>query len=225
MPVFLNGDPNRLRQVIVNLLGNSIKFTEHGGLEVRVEPDPDRHRAGRLRFAISDTGIGIPAGKVDRIFESFSQADTSTTRKYGGTGLGLSISRQLVELMDGRIWVESAVGRGSTFFFTATFGVQSDQSERAAPKTGAAAAAPPPLPAGLRILLADDSNDNRFLILSYLNQSEVSIDIAENGARALIESPLGKRLQRLELADNEVTAERLAELIRARQSEPAAPAP
>jgi signal transduction histidine kinase len=182
VPVFFVGDPNRLRQVIINLLGNSIKFTEHGGVTLRVDPDPVDSRPGRLRFAISDTGIGIPEDKVDLIFESFSQADSSTTRNYGGTGLGLTISRQLVELLGGQIWVESTVGRGSTFFFTASFGVQADQSERTAPKaTTAAAATSEALRPGLRILLADDSDDNRFLILSYLNQAQASVDIAENG--------------------------------------------
>jgi signal transduction histidine kinase len=186
LPVFRIGDPSRLRQVIINLLGNSIKFTEHGGVDVRVEPDPGDSRPGRLRFAISDTGIGIPEDKVDRIFESFAQADSSTTRKYGGTGLGLTISRQLVELLGGQIWVESTVGRGSTFFFTASLGVQADQSERTAPKaTAAAAATSEPLRSGLHILLADDSDDNRFLILSYLDQAQASIDIAENGEIAV----------------------------------------
>src|SRR5262249_17395045 len=103
IPVFLVGDPNRLRQVLINLLGNSLKFTETGGLEVRVEPDPGKAGPGKLRFAISDTGIGIAPDKVKAVFESFTQADTSTTRKYGGTGLGLTISKQLVELMGGRL--------------------------------------------------------------------------------------------------------------------------
>ena len=97
VPVYLRGDPNRLCQVLINLLGNSIKFTETGGLEVRVTLDPASNAAGCLRFAVADTGIGLPADKVDAVFESFSRADASTTRKYGGTGLGLTISRQLVE--------------------------------------------------------------------------------------------------------------------------------
>ena len=113
-PVYLIGDPNRLRQILINLLGNSIKFTEQGGLDVRVESDTP----GQLRFAVSDTGIGIAPEKVDTVFERFTQADSSTTRKYGGTGLGLTISKQLVELMGGQIWLESKVGQGSTFFFT-----------------------------------------------------------------------------------------------------------
>jgi signal transduction histidine kinase/HPt (histidine-containing phosphotransfer) domain-containing protein len=185
IPVFLIGDPNRLRQVILNLLGNSIKFTEQGGIEVRVEPNPEDTRPGFHRFAISDTGIGISEDKVDRIFENFAQADSSTTRKYGGTGLGLTISRQLVELMGGRVWVESTVGSGSTFFFTAGFGVQADQSERAAPEATAETATSKPLPYGLQILLADDSADNRFLIVSYLKEAQASIDTAEDGEQAV----------------------------------------
>ncbi len=194
VPIYLSGDPNRLRQIIINLLGNSIKFTEKGGLEVRVECDPDDPRPGRLRFCISDTGIGIPRDKLGVIFESFSQVDSSTTRKYGGTGLGLTISKQFVELMDGRIWVESEPGVGSNFFFTAGFGVQADQTAREPRPTasvgdpganGAAQTAPaqtdPAKLTGLRILLADDSDDNRYLILSYLRGAPVSIDVAENG--------------------------------------------
>ena len=182
VPLQLIGDPNRLRQIIINLLGNSIKFTDRGGLEVRVDADPDDNRPGRLRFGISDTGIGIPHDKLGLIFESFSQADSSTTRKYGGTGLGLTISKQLVELMDGRIWVESEVGVGSVFYFTAGFQVQADQSAKE--KKTQASAPIEDLEArisGLRILLTDDSDDNRYLIRSYLQRSLVEIEIAENG--------------------------------------------
>ena len=181
--VRLIGDPNRLRQVIINLLGNSIKFTEQGGLEVRVETDPAGSEPGRLRFAIVDTGIGIPQNKLGTIFESFSQADASTTRKYGGTGLGLTISKHLVELMEGRIWVESKVGEGSTFFFTARFDVDTDQSER----RNAAQVATTPLAdletaiGGLHILLVDDTDYNRFLILAYLRDAKPTVEIAENG--------------------------------------------
>jgi signal transduction histidine kinase/CheY-like chemotaxis protein len=188
VPLQLIGDPNRLRQIIINLLGNSIKFTDQGGLEVRVDLDPDDNRPTlvssrcRLRFGISDTGIGIPQDKLGLIFESFSQADSSTTRKYGGTGLGLAISKQLVELMDGRIWVESQVGVGSVFYFTAGFQVQADQSEKE--KKSQASAPIEDLEArisGLHILLADDADDNRYLIRSYLKHSQVEIEIAENG--------------------------------------------
>jgi signal transduction histidine kinase/DNA-binding response OmpR family regulator len=182
VPLQLIGDPNRLRQIIINLLGNSIKFTDHGGLEVRVEPDPDDRRPGRLRFGISDTGIGIPPDKLGLIFDSFAQADSSTTRKYGGTGLGLAISKQLVELMDGRIWVESRVGVGSVFFFTAGFQVQANQSvKEKKTMTSAPIEDLEAQVAGLHILLADDSDDNRYLIRSYLKRSNVEIEIAENG--------------------------------------------
>ena len=185
VPRYLIGDPHRLRQIVINLLGNSIKFTEHGGLEVHVDIDPESSEPGRLRFAVKDTGIGIPEDKLGLIFESFSQADASTTRKYGGTGLGLTISKHLVELMGGRIWVESQVGLGSTFFFTARFQVQADQTERPAdPGLHLAPASVAELEAraaGLRILLVDDSEDNRVLILSYLKRAHATIDIAENG--------------------------------------------
>lgn len=185
VPLYLVGDPSRLRQVIINLLGNSIKFTESGRLDVRVEQDPEDPRPGSLRLAVSDTGIGIPEDKLGLVFESFTQADTSTTRKYGGTGLGLTISRQLVELMGGRIWVESQVGSGSTFFFTVKLGVQENQLPRTE-QTGSKLS-PEALERkiyGLRILLADDSSDNRFLILSYLKGANCSIDIATNGQEA-----------------------------------------
>jgi signal transduction histidine kinase/DNA-binding NarL/FixJ family response regulator len=189
-PVWLVGDPNRLRQVLINLLGNSLKFTERGGLEVRVEPDPRDSTPGRLRFAVSDTGIGIPADKLDLVFGSFTQADTSTTRQYGGTGLGLAISQQLVELMGGRIGVESTPGVGSTFFFTAALGVQPNQPDaaretalRTSPETAAQHCA------GMRILLADDSEDNRFLVWSYLKSflktTASSLEIAQNGEQAV----------------------------------------
>ena len=193
VPVALRGDPNRLRQILINLLGNSIKFTDKGSLTVHVEPDTGESGEsipGRLRFGVSDTGIGIAPDKVHTVFESFSQADTSTTRKYGGTGLGLTISKQLTELMGGRIWVESTLGVGSTFFFTACLGVQEIQPDAPAGNETAHAAAPVTLEAleacakGMKILLADDSEDNRFLILSYLKRTESSVDIAENGAIA-----------------------------------------
>jgi signal transduction histidine kinase/CheY-like chemotaxis protein/HPt (histidine-containing phosphotransfer) domain-containing protein len=185
VPHYLVGDPNRLRQVMINLLGNSIKFTERGGLDIKVEPDPENSAPGRLRFGITDTGIGIPADKLTLIFESFTQVDSSTTRKYGGTGLGLTISKQLVELMGGRIWVESQVGVGSTFYFTAQFQVQEDQSERSVTQhtqdAQASIAELEALSAGLRILLVDDSEANRILILQYMKQIQSTIDIAENG--------------------------------------------
>lgn len=191
VPLGLIGDPNRLRQILINLLGNSIKFTDRGGLEVRICQDPDDNTPGRLRFGVKDTGIGIAPDKIHAVFESFTQADTSTTRKYGGTGLGLTISKQLVELMNGKIWVESQPGLGSTFFFTATLGVAAEQPDASHPAAGHEAkhtrtvAALESQASEMRILLADDSEDNRFLILSYLKRTNASVEIAENGAEAV----------------------------------------
>ncbi len=182
VPRMLVGDPLRLRQILLNLLGNAMKFTETGRLDVIVVRDPDGDGSGDLLFGVKDTGIGIPADKLGSIFENFSQADSSTTRKYGGTGLGLAISRRLVELMSGRIWVESRVGEGSTFLFTAKFGVSD--------RVPAAPEAPPATPRALQlpaahILLADDSEDNRFLIREYLKSSPCRLETAENGEIAL----------------------------------------
>ena len=124
VPVALVGDPGRLRQVIVNLAGNSLKFTEKGEVVVEVKVEDESEDYAILHFSVKDTGIGIPLEKQGKIFEAFSQADESTTRQYGGTGLGLSISSKLASMMGGKIWVESEPGEGSTFQFTAKFGLQ-----------------------------------------------------------------------------------------------------
>jgi signal transduction histidine kinase/CheY-like chemotaxis protein/HPt (histidine-containing phosphotransfer) domain-containing protein len=160
VPDRLIGDPGRLRQVLVNLAGNAIKFTERGEIVVRVDLEEDADTHARLHFSVSDTGIGIPADKVGAVFEAFTQADSSTTRKYGGTGLGLTISKRLVEMMDGRIWVESQLGRGTVFHFSARFGIQAKPSE-----------APPPLPVvlrGLTALVVDDNATNRRILAEVL---------------------------------------------------------
>jgi signal transduction histidine kinase len=117
------GDPTRLRQVLVNLVGNAIKFTEQGRIVVDVQTQKISQESVELHFSVQDSGIGIANDKQKMIFEAFTQADSSTTRKYGGTGLGLSITSRLVELMGGKIWVESVPGKGSTFHFTAKFGL------------------------------------------------------------------------------------------------------
>jgi signal transduction histidine kinase/HPt (histidine-containing phosphotransfer) domain-containing protein len=181
VPGRLIGDPGRLRQILLNLLGNATKFTERGEIALLVEMESAPAAVpAMLHFAVSDTGIGIPAERLSTIFDSFSQADASTTRKYGGTGLGLAISKRFVELMGGRIWAESVVGSGSTMNFTARFSI--------ATSTGPAAFKPATQsipPRALRILLADDSQENRFLIRGYLKDSGSMIDEVENGAQAV----------------------------------------
>ena len=133
LPEFVIGDPVRLRQVVLNLAGNAIKFTDRGEVVLRVEEEPGDADSLQLHFTVTDTGIGIPREKQKLIFEPFMQGDTSTTRRYGGTGLGLSISVRLIEMMGGRIWLESEVGQGSTFHFTARFGVVNNAVLRPAP--------------------------------------------------------------------------------------------
>ncbi|MDA1055715.1 MAG: ATP-binding protein [Planctomycetota bacterium] len=157
VPDDLIGDPGRLRQIVVNLVGNAIKFTSEGEIVVRVSKlsgDDDRVE---LQFSISDTGVGIPKEKQGRMFEAFEQADTSTTRDYGGTGLGLAISKQLVELMGGQIGIESEVGRGTTFTFTVSFGVQKNPTPRRE-------ASEREFLQGLNVLVVDDNATNRFIL-------------------------------------------------------------
>jgi len=181
VPTDLIGDPTRLRQVLLNLLGNAIKFTESGSVSLRITQDGDSSIPTALRFTISDTGIGIPGGKLEEVFEQFRQADSSTTRKFGGTGLGLTISKRLVELMGGRIWVESVVGEGSTFSFAVPFEIGSDATRRAGESVGTG----PELPLrALRILLVEDSADNSMITVAYLADTPYRVEIAETGAVA-----------------------------------------
>jgi PAS domain S-box-containing protein len=181
VPTDLVGDPTRLRQVLLNLIGNAIKFTESGEVSLRVTPDGNFSVPTALRFTIADTGIGISREKLGRVFERFTQADSSTTRRFGGSGLGLTISKRLVELMGGRIWVESIVNRGSVFAFAVPFEIWAGATRRAAVPVGTGLE--PPLPA-LRILLAEDSADNRTITLAYLEDTPYRVEIAETGAIA-----------------------------------------
>jgi PAS domain S-box-containing protein len=177
VPESLIGDPGRLRQVIVNLVGNAIKFTERGEVVVRVEAEQTEGNDVRLRFTVRDTGIGIPPDKRLVIFEAFAQADSSTTRHYGGTGLGLAIAAQIVELMGGRIWVESEMGKGSTFHFTAAF----QQATEAAPKTVSDLASLQ----GLRVLIVDDNDTNRRILEEMLASWRMQPASASSGTAAL----------------------------------------
>jgi PAS domain S-box-containing protein len=181
VPTDLVGDPTRLRQVLLNLLGNAIKFTESGEVSLRVTPDADSSVPTAMRFTVSDTGIGIPGEKLGRVFERFTQADSSTTRRFGGSGLGLTISKRLVELMGGRIWAASGVGEGSVFSFVVPFEIRVEATLRAV--TPVDTGPEPPLSA-LRILLAEDSADNCTITLAYLEDTPYQVEIAETGAIA-----------------------------------------
>ena len=181
LPQFLMGDPLRLSQVLVNLTGNAVKFTQRGHVAVRAELEPAVGDALRVRFSVEDSGIGLSGEQSARLFKSFAQADSSTTRQYGGTGLGLSISKRLVELMGGEIGVESMPGRGSTFWFTATF-------QRAPAHAEAPVAAKPAPPAnlrGARVLLVEDNAINQQVAAELLGSAGVTVDIAGNGLEAV----------------------------------------
>jgi CheY-like chemotaxis protein len=181
VPGDLVGDPTRLTQVLLNLVGNAVKFTESGQVALRVTQDAASSGPGTLRFTISDTGIGIPREKLGTVFERFTQADSSTTRKYGGTGLGLTISKRLVELMGGRIWVESEFGKGSVFSFAVPFEIWAGATQRSAVAVGTG----PELPLrALSILLVEDSPDNRTITVAFLQDTPYRVEIAENGAVA-----------------------------------------
>ncbi len=181
VPRNLIGDPTRLRQVLLNLLGNALKFTESGEVALRVTSDSEASASGALRFTISDTGIGIPEEKLGAVFERFTQADSSTTRRYGGSGLGLTISKRLVELMGGRISVESGLGKGSVFSFAVPLGIWAGAVRQAKVSVGACTELPLP---ELRILLVEDSPDNRTITVAYLRDTPYRVEIAENGAIA-----------------------------------------
>jgi PAS domain S-box-containing protein len=180
-PTYLVGDPTRLRQVLLNLIGNAIKFTKAGKVSLRVSPDGNGPVPTCLRFTITDTGVGIPDSKLGRVFERFTQADSSTTRRFGGSGLGLTISKRLVELMGGRIWVESVVEKGSVFSFAVPFEVWAGDEHGAAAPIGTG---PEPALPALRILLAEDSPDNCTITVAYLEDTPYQVDIAETGAIA-----------------------------------------
>jgi PAS domain S-box-containing protein len=180
VPEYITGDLHRLRQVLVNLIGNAVKFTEHGEVVVVVTLETQSAEAVHLHFTVKDTGIGIPPEKQDVVFDAFTQADGSTTRKYGGTGLGLAITTQIVQLMSGKIWLESEVGRGSTFHFTAPFGI-------AAAKTAAPSAADPDILRGSLALVVDDNKTNRIILAEMLARWGMRVESA-GGAEAALTS-------------------------------------
>ncbi|MDQ3623708.1 MAG: response regulator [Verrucomicrobiota bacterium] len=178
VPDGLAGDPFRLRQVIVNLVGNAIKFTDQGEIVVDVRNEPSEGEGIVLRFSVADSGIGIAPDKQRLIFEAFTQADTSTTRQYGGTGLGLTISSKLVAMMGGRIWVESEQGKGSTFHFTADF-------RAGDPFPAVRGAIHLPNLRDLPVLVVDDNATNRRIFEETLRNWQMQPTLAESGAEAL----------------------------------------
>jgi signal transduction histidine kinase len=177
VPTMVVGDPGRLRQVIINLVGNAIKFTDTGEvfIELSTEEEADDHV--RIRCVVKDTGIGIPADHSENLFTAFTQADASTTRRFGGTGLGLAISKQLVEIMDGAIHVDSEEGKGSTFWFTVLLG-KAEISERVDDSLAGVLA-------GKRVLVVDDHLINRRVLLECLKSWECIPDEAASGPQAL----------------------------------------
>ncbi|MBF0467856.1 MAG: response regulator, partial [Desulfamplus sp.] len=199
VPRFIKGDPNRLRQVILNLVNNAVKFTEKGEITITVsnQKEDERHeringenadnneqRGNLLVFKISDTGIGIPKNHLGRLFQPFSQADSSTTRKYGGTGLGLVISKQFIELMGGSIWVESEQDKGTTFMFNAVFEEGQDVQESVF-EAGEKVFVSDSQLSGLRVLMAEDNEFNQKLAVIMLNRLGIFPDLACNGQEAV----------------------------------------
>src|SRR6266581_900036 len=179
VPEMMRGDANRLNQIVINLVGNAIKFTHEGEVALKVHVETESGEDRILHFAVRDTGIGIPPEKQKLIFDAFSQADTSTTRKYGGTGLGLTISTRLVEMMAGKMWLESEVGKGTQFHFTVRLGVVD-------PKTiEIGTIAPPEILRGVKVLVVDDNRTNRRILEGMLKRWEMKSTSVEGGEEAL----------------------------------------
>uniref|UniRef100_UPI000C32EEFC response regulator n=1 Tax=Macromonas nakdongensis TaxID=1843082 RepID=UPI000C32EEFC len=172
----LSGDPLRLGQVLINYCNNAVKFTERGEITVRVEQVQDLGEAVVLRFSVQDTGIGLSPEQRERLFQSFSQADTSTTRKYGGTGLGLAISKNLAELMGGEVGVDSELGQGSTFWFTARLGKGQTSSRPLLPR---------PDLRGRRVLVIDDNEHARAVLSDMLTSMSFVVDVADSGRQGI----------------------------------------
>lgn len=183
VPIALRGDPNRLRQILLNLGNNAVKFTDHGEIAIRVDVQEEMSHQVFLHFAVSDTGIGLPPDKLDSIFNRFTQADLSTARKYGGSGLGLAICAQLVEAMGGDIWVDSQAGKGSTFHFTVRFkraecteGIALEVAEKQLIKVDLS---------GMKVLLAEDNVFNQAVAMEVLRKQGCEVTLASNGKEAV----------------------------------------
>ncbi len=179
VPRFLVGDPLRLGQILINLANNAVKFTDTGEIVVSTERVKKNKDHITLKFSVSDTGIGLTKEQAGKLFQSFTQADTSTTRKYGGTGLGLTISKRLVEMMDGEIWVESEPGQGSTFSFTASFGLGSEEvKKRFAPSRDLR---------GMKVLVVDDNHTSREILRDMMESFSFEVTLAATGQEGIAE--------------------------------------
>jgi signal transduction histidine kinase/DNA-binding response OmpR family regulator len=179
VPCSLIGDPNRLHQILVNLISNAIKFTEKGSVTLEVTNDPAQACPGEIRFSVSDTGIGIPQDKLSAIFERFTQANASVTRQYGGTGLGLTICRQLAGLMQGKVWAESTLGRGSTFHCVVRLGVADEGGKPTSPYFLDLH--------GLRTLVVDDHPINRTILVETLSSWNALVTAVGDGQQTIAE--------------------------------------
>jgi two-component system, sensor histidine kinase and response regulator len=191
VPRSLVGDPLRLGQVLINLSNNAVKFTEQGNIVVSTELLKLDEKRVSLKFAVSDTGIGLTEEQGTRLFQSFSQADTSTTRKFGGTGLGLAISKRLVEMMNGEIWVESEPGQGSTFNFTAIFGLGEEKGKRHFATSADMR--------GMKVLVVDDNSTSREIFQDMLESFSFDVTLAASGKEGLMELKNAPREEPIEL--------------------------
>ncbi|MCX6165006.1 MAG: ATP-binding protein [Ignavibacteriae bacterium] len=180
IPYILIGDPVRLNQILINLVGNAVKFTEEGGVEIKVDVNKKVNGKISLNFKICDTGIGISQNKINKIFESFTQAYVDTTRKYGGTGLGLAITKKLVEMQGGEVKVDSQVGKGSIFSFSLSFGISEKQNieEKKVIQHHRNLS-------GIKLLLAEDNVMNQFFAKQLFSKWEIKVDVANNGLEAV----------------------------------------
>jgi signal transduction histidine kinase/AmiR/NasT family two-component response regulator len=202
MPLRLVGDPLRLSQVLVNFAGNAVKFTDSGEISIRASVAECRGESVLLRFDVSDTGIGLTPEQAGRLFQSFHQADASTTRRYGGTGLGLTISKSLAELMGGQVGVESVFGQGSTFWFTARFDLQ-QVADGPVPAPSEASGLSLEHMRGARVLVVEDNDINQIIACELLEDAGLVVDVAENGEVAL--GMIGKGAYDIVLMDMQMT--------------------
>jgi CheY-like chemotaxis protein len=184
LPTQLVGDPSRLRQILLNLLSNAVKFTEQGEVSLEIKQLDETSEDVGLSFSVRDTGIGISEENQKKLFQSFNQADASTTRRFGGTGLGLAICRKLVELMNGSLTLTSSPGKGSTFSFTLRYARQNSPAP-SAPKLVTAISGPSEIASGLRVLLAEDNPVNQMVGVKQLKKLGCVVDVVKNGLEAV----------------------------------------